>query len=161
MLIFAIEMNNNEHSKYKQLSFFPELESKENGHAIEPVSCSEAQQINDALQRLSHSRFRSSFYLNKADKAYIESHGWDKIAQGTADIIARRLAPAEIANDGRQTPMRHGIFPPFIAQHATACCCRGCLQKWYGIPKGRPLSASEQHFVVSIIMQWLRLHASL
>ena len=22
----------------------------------------------------------------------------------------------------------------FVAQHATACCCRGCLEKWYRVP---------------------------
>lgn len=36
----------------------------------------------------------------------------------------------------------------FIAQHATACCCRGCLYKWHGIPVGRELTAEEQKYVV-------------
>lgn len=113
----------------------------------------------DALfSRLGQSKFRSSFYLNAADKAYIARKGWDKIRQGAAETIARRLAPAVISNDGRQTPMRHGVFPPFIAQHATGCCCRSCLLKWHGIPKGRALTAGEQAYLTDVVMEWLRRH---
>ena len=45
--------------------------------------------------------------------------------------------------------------PVFIAQHATATCCRSCLQKWYGIPKGRALTEEEQAMVTDVIMQWI------
>ena len=69
------------------------------------------------------------------------------------DFVRQRLAPARIPNDGKQTPMRG--HPVFIAQHATATCCRGCLKKWHDIPKGRELTDKEQEYVVSIIMNWL------
>ena len=45
--------------------------------------------------------------------------------------------------------------PVFIAQHATATCCRGCLQKWHRIEKGRALSDDEIKFVVELVMGWL------
>lgn len=105
--------------------------------------------------RLSQSRFRSSFYLNQKDRAIIADKGMATIREHARQIIARRLAPAFIPNDGRQTPMRHGTSPVFIAQHATACCCRGCLEKWHHIPKGRALTVDEQAYVVDVIMQWI------
>ncbi|MDN5554927.1 DUF4186 domain-containing protein [Prevotella sp.] len=114
--------------------------------------------FDNIFDRLSHSKFRSSFYLNNKDKEYIAKRDWDTIRKNTADIISKRLAPADIPNDGRQTPMRHGIFPPFIAQHATGCCCRGCFEKWHNIPKGRQLSEDEQQYAVDIIMEWLKRH---
>lgn len=114
--------------------------------------------FDNIFDRLSHSKFRSSFYLNNKDKDYIAKRDWDTIRKNTADIISKRLAPADIPNDGRQTPMRHGIFPPFIAQHATGCCCRGCFEKWHNIPKGRQLSKDEQQYAVDIIMEWLKRH---
>ena len=52
----------------------------------------------------------------------------------------------------RGAPKGH---PVFLAQHATATCCRGCLEKWHGIEKGRELTASEQQYVVNIIMRWI------
>lgn len=64
-----------------------------------------------------------------------------------------RLAPAVIPNDGKQTPMKG--HPVFLAQHACACCCRGCLEKWHGIPKGRELTGEEQEYVVDVLMTWI------
>ena len=76
------------------------------------------------LVRLSRSNFRSRFHLKAQDKQYIHEKGWNTIADHAADFVSKRLAPAEPKNDGKQTPMRG--HPVFIAQHATACCCRGC-----------------------------------
>lgn len=45
--------------------------------------------------------------------------------------------------------------PVFVAQHATTTCCRGCLAKWHGIPKGRELTAEEQAHVLAAIQRWL------
>jgi hypothetical protein len=46
--------------------------------------------------------------------------------------------------------------PVFIAQHATACCCRGCLHKWHHVPEHRPLTESEQQYIVKILLSWIR-----
>lgn len=108
--------------------------------------------------RLSHSKFRSSFYLNQKDKDIIASKGLATIREHARQIIAKRLAPALIPNDGKQTPMRHGTSPVFIAQHATGCCCRGCLEKWHHIPKGRALTAEEQAYIVEVLMHWIEAH---
>jgi hypothetical protein len=68
-------------------------------------------------------------------------------------FIETRLAPAHPKNDGRQTPMRG--HPVFVAQHATATCCRSCLAKWHGIQSGRALSGDEQSYVLAVIERWL------
>ena len=88
------------------------------------------------------------------DKQYIREKGWNTVADHAADFVSKRLAPAEPKNDGKQTPMRG--HPVFIAQHATACCCRGCLEKWHGIPQGVPLSAEQQVYIVGMLMSWMR-----
>ena len=111
--------------------------------------------IAQLFLRLSHSQFRSRFYLNQKDKDIIAAKGLPTIREHARQIIAKRLAPAVIPNDGKQTPMRHGTSPVFIAQHATACCCRGCLEKWHNIPKGRALTPAEQAYVVEVIMHWI------
>lgn len=70
------------------------------------------------------------------------------------ELVEERLAPAFIPNDGKQTPMRG--HPVFIAQHATACCCRGCLEKWHKIPSGRALTAAEQEYIVGMLLFWMQ-----
>ena len=108
---------------------------------------------SDVLARLATSRFRSRFRLGARERAYAEAEGRDTIEGHARDFIAQRLAPAVPRNDGRQTPMRG--HPVFVAQHATATCCRGCLEKWHGIGRGRELTAGEQARVVALIMAWI------
>lgn len=104
---------------------------------------------------LEASKFRSSFHLKEKDIAYIQEKGLDVIREHARDFIAKREAPAYIPNDGKQTPMRG--HPVFVAQHATGTCCRGCLEKWHRIPKGRELTESQQAYLVDeVIMKWIR-----
>ena len=107
----------------------------------------------DICERLAKSTFSSRFKLKEKEKQYIKEKGIDKIRSHAEDFISKRLAPADIPNDGKQTPMRG--HPVFIAQHATATCCRGCLEKWHKIPKGKILTQAEQRYVVDIIMEWI------
>lgn len=105
------------------------------------------------FQRLGQSEFRSSFSLKSNDRHYVREKGMDAVRRHAQDFIAKRLAPAAPANDGRQTPMRG--HPVFVAQHATATCCRGCLAKWHGIAEGAALSETEQAYLVDVIMEWI------
>lgn len=105
------------------------------------------------LLRLSRSRFRARFRLGAAERGYADTKGRDTIAHHAGDFIATRLALAAPPNDGRQTPMRG--HPVFVAQHATACCCRGCLAKWHGLPPGRALTPAEQARLVALLMRWI------
>ena len=114
----------------------------------------ENQRINRILESLIKSKFRSSFYLKNKDKEYVKEKGIETIEKHTRDFIEKRLAPKEIKNDGKQTPMRG--HPTFIAQHATACCCRGCLNKWHKIPKNIELSNEQKDYIVEVIMTWIK-----
>lgn len=107
----------------------------------------------DLFRRLARSEFRSRFSLKEKDRAYVQEKGLDTIRSHAHDFIGSRLAPAHPKNDGKQTPMRG--HPVFIAQHATATCCRSCLEKWHHIPQGVPLSQEQQDYVVDVIMAWI------
>lgn len=108
---------------------------------------------NDPLAKFANSPFRRRFKLSSQDKAYIQQKGLDTIRRHAQDFIKTRLAPAFIPNDGKQTPMRH--HPVFVAQHATATCCRGCLAKWHHIPSGIQLTDAQQEYIVNLIMLWI------
>lgn len=77
-----------------------------------------------------------------------------KIKEHAYDFITKRLAPKDIPNDGKQTPMKG--HPVFIAQHACACCCRSCLEKWHKIPKDRDLTEKEINYIVNLLMLWIK-----
>ena len=109
--------------------------------------------MEEILNRLSKSKFRSSFHLRKYMIDYINDKGLDKIKEHAYDFINTRLKPKDIPNDGKQTPMKG--HPVFIAQHACACCCRSCLYKWHHIEKDRELSNDEVDYIVNLLMKWI------
>ena len=109
---------------------------------------------DDLFAALGRSRFRGRFRLGPEERRYLGRRGLGVVLRHAADFIAQRLAPPQPKNDGRQTPWRG--HPVFIAQHATATCCRSCLAKWHGLPAGRELTTEEQQYVVSVVENWLR-----
>jgi Domain of unknown function (DUF4186) len=110
--------------------------------------------LDEVFDALAHSAFRRRFRLDVREGEYLRSRGLDIVVAHARDFVARRLAPAEPANDGKQTPYRG--HPVFVAQHATATCCRSCLEKWHGIRRGAELTAEEQAHAVAAIERWLR-----
>jgi hypothetical protein len=114
---------------------------------------SDEDRLDDVFARLAGSTFRSRFRLRGDDLDYLRRRGMDAVVRHAAELIAARLAPAHPANDGKQTPMRG--HPVFLAQHATATCCRGCLAKWHSIPKGRELTEDERRYVVRVTARWI------
>ena len=110
--------------------------------------------FDDMLNRLGKSDFRAKFRLKTKELEYIEQRGLETIKGHARDFISKRIAPAEIPNDGKQTPMRG--HPVFIAQHATATCCRGCINKWHKFPKNVQLSQGQQDYLVDLIMEWIK-----
>jgi hypothetical protein len=111
--------------------------------------------LDDVFNALARSAFRRRFRLAPGERAYLQTKGFPIVLEHARDFIGRRLAPAMPVNDGKQTPFRG--HPVFVAQHATATCCRICLAKWHGIEKGRTLTVEEQNHVIAALERWLRL----
>jgi len=109
--------------------------------------------LDELFAALARSKFRARQRLSPKDRTYLEEKTLPVVLQHARRFVVERLAPAEPRGDGRQTPMRG--HPVFVAQHATATCCRGCLAKWHGIAAGKPFSAEEIDYVVCVIGRWL------
>lgn len=109
--------------------------------------------IEEALDKLKTSKFRGRFKLTAADLAYIERVGIETIERHAADFVRGKLSEAEPKNDGRQTPMRG--HPVIKAMHATATCCRGCMEKWWKVRRGKELTEAQQTKAVNLIIEWI------
>ena len=114
----------------------------------------ERQWIAAMLERLSHSQFRAKFALTDKERAYARAKGKATIDRHAREMLSRphRRQPNR-SNDGRQTPWRG--HPVFTAQHATATCCRGCIEKWHHLPKGRELTEAEVNRLADLVMAWI------
>jgi hypothetical protein len=111
------------------------------------------EELDALLDRIARHPFRARFHLRGRDRATAELRGLATVRAHAAEIVADRLAPAQPRRDGRQTPYRG--HPVFVAQHATATCCRSCLLREHGLPKGRVLTPEERAYVVDVIGRWV------
>ena len=109
--------------------------------------------IDARLRALARQPFRARFHLRGRDAAMVELRGMDVVRRHAGELLAERLAPAAPRKDGKQTPYRG--HPVFVAQHATATCCRSCLERWHGIPKRRALTPEEQAYAIDVICRWI------
>ncbi|AYN38291.1 DUF4186 domain-containing protein [Streptomyces dangxiongensis] len=109
--------------------------------------------LDRRLDALARQPFRARFHLRGRDRATAALKGPVTLRRHAFDLVARRLAPAEPYKDGKQTPYRG--HPVFVAQHATATCCRSCLARWHGIPAGRELTRAQHLYVVDVICRWI------
>ena len=110
-------------------------------------------ELDELFGALAKSAFRRKFHLQGKDLEYLHNKGLTTVLSHANDFMSKRLATACPVKDGKQTPFRG--HPVFVAQHATACCCRGCLEKWHRIPKGRALSVDEQTYILNVLKGWL------
>lgn len=110
-------------------------------------------ELDALIDEIGRQRFRARFHLRGRDRATAILRGPSAIRAHAGELIAQRLAPAFPRNDGKQTPYRG--HPVFVAQHATATCCRSCLAKNHGIAPGVDLTAQQREYVVDVICRWI------
>jgi len=107
---------------------------------------------NIILTKLKNSKFRGSFKLSEKDREIAREKGIETMKKHAVEILEKRIKIMP-KNDRHQTPYKG--YPVFIAQHATATCCRNCLEKWYKIPKDKILSEEEIEFFAGLITEWI------
>lgn len=118
-----------------------------------------SRKIGDAkytFEALKHEKIRHYFFHIPIDQKAI-NHARRKGRTNMIDAIRTRLgkylAVAEPNRDGQQTPFQGNTI--FYAQHATATCCRTCLEYWHDIPKGRPLTEQELNYCIQLIEYYM------
>ena len=111
-------------------------------------------EVDQLFIDLARSPFRRRFRLRAQELRYVERKGLHAVLADASELISKRVGAANPRNDGKQTPFKG--HPVFIAQQATATCCRGCLATWHGIPNGEPLRPVELAHVMAVIERWLR-----
>jgi Domain of unknown function (DUF4186) len=91
--------------------------------------------IDQLFLDLAKSSFRRRFRLRSQELQYLERRGLHAVLADASELVANRLGAANPRNDGKQTPFKG--HPVFIAQHATATCCRGWSRQMARHPKRR------------------------
>ena len=67
--------------------------------------------------------------------------------------IRQAIGAASPYRDGYQTPYTRNAI--YYAQHATASCCRKCVEYWHGIPEGHPLTDEEIDYLAALAWMYI------
>lgn len=87
---------------------------------------------------------------------YARRRGIEGLESTVRTRILKSVGRADDPFDGRQTPREGSGNPIHYAQHATATCCRKCIQYWHQIPQGRALTAAEITYLSALVMGYLQ-----
>jgi hypothetical protein len=75
------------------------------------------------------------------------------IQQDMFTRLERSIKPAIPSRDGYQTPKTGRVI--YYAQHATATCCRTCVEYCHGIPYGQELKDEEVTYLSALGMMYI------
>ena len=115
------------------------------------VTCRDLSDAAHTFEELRKERIRHYFWHVEIDERAVR-HARRKGRRGMNEAADRRIrsAVSQDSNfDGRQTPMEGNAL--YYAQHATAACCRKCIEEWHAIPRGRPLEDVEIGYLVDLV----------
>ncbi len=124
--------------------------------------------INDAIhtfEALKHEKIRHHFWHVEIDQeavAHALRKGRSDLRKAATHRIRKYIGEVHEMSDGKKRPYRDGYQTPysgnsiFYAQHATACCCRACIEYWHNIPQGRDLTEDEIAYLTDLAMLYIK-----
>lgn len=114
--------------------------------------------VDNVFAELQRELIRHVFFnapFDKKSKAQAVKLGRQNLRAKVRPHLEKKVGQAEIYRDGMQTPKGGGAI--HFAQHATATCCRKCIEYWHGIPRGRELTSTELDYCAGLVLAYLDL----
>lgn len=114
--------------------------------------------VEHTFASLERELIRHHFWHKSIDRK-ARDHALRKGKLGLRVAVDHRLrkyvAPprSQLFRDGTQTPVKDNVV--FYGQHATATCCRKCIEAWHGIDRERPLNDEEIAYMTELVMLYV------
>ncbi|NVM29287.1 MAG: DUF4186 family protein [Candidatus Helarchaeota archaeon] len=114
--------------------------------------------LNDVkytIEALRKELFRRRYWARRIDKKLLEpllEKELSEIEKKVENRIRKYVNKKFNDNpwDGRQTPLEGNLI--YFAQHATASCCKKCIEEWHGINRNELLTEEQIKYLVGLIM---------
>jgi hypothetical protein len=86
---------------------------------------------------------------------YARRKGISGLHEAVRNRLRHSVGSANNIYDGRQTPMEGSGNPIHYAQHATASCCRKCMEYWHNMPRSQDLTEEQIEYLAELAMMYL------
>ena len=125
----------------------------------EQIHCRNSRDVENTFAMLKLEKVRHYFWhiqLTQRALNHARRKGRKQLRERVKIHLSKAIGPANPWHDGFQTPMMKDA-PTAIpyAQHATATCCRKCLEYWHGIPQGQPISDQDLAYLTDLLCRYL------
>ena len=112
--------------------------------------------VNYTFKALKYELWRHYYWHIEIDQKAI-NHARRK-GKVTMRIAAEKRIRSSVgaenpSRDGIQTPKKNNAI--YYAQHATASCCRKCVNEWHGIPLGQELTNDQVTYLTDLVMLYI------
>lgn len=112
--------------------------------------------IATTFGELSREWIRHTFFeapFDERSKRQAKQLGLEALKAQVRPLLEKKIGKEKIFRDGTQTKKEGSAI--FYAQHATATCCRKCLEYWYGIARKRKLTKAELDFCENLVVAYI------
>jgi len=116
----------------------------------------DAQYTFDALK---FEMIRHHFWHVEIDQKainYAKRKGLSGLESAARSRLRNSVGSGNNPYDGRQTPMDGSGNPIHYGQHATASCCRKCMEYWHDIPTTMTLTEDQIDYLSELVMLYIK-----
>lgn len=119
----------------------------------------ELSDVEHTVASLERELIRHVYWHKPIDQRAL-NHSKRKGLSGMRQAATNRLrnsvgAPSsQLPREGRQTPFSGNAI--YYAQHATATCCRRCIEAWHGIEREQPLTDQQIGYMTELVMHFIQ-----
>jgi hypothetical protein len=118
----------------------------------------DAEDVAYTVEALKLELIRHEYWCSKAIDPKAETlayrTGLTRLRADAESVIRKSVGPHQHPAQGRQTKWDGNII--YYGQHATACCCRRCIEVWHGIPRNRDLTEDEVRYFIELLCVYMR-----
>jgi hypothetical protein len=114
--------------------------------------------VHGVFSELKHEFIRHVFFhaeFDDASRAEAVKLGPQGLRAKVRPYLEKKVGRAKIWRDGTQTPKDGSAI--HFGQHATATCCRKCIEYWHGIERDRQLTPEELDYCTGLVCAYLDL----
>ena len=112
--------------------------------------------VEGTFSELAHEWIRHVFFhapFDAKSKEQARELGLDGLKASIRPLLEKKIGSKKIFRDGTQTKKEGSAI--HYAQHATATCCRKCLEYWHGIERHRDMTKEELDYCEGLVTAYL------
>ena len=114
--------------------------------------------VENTVASLERELIRHHYWHKSIDEKAVRHatrKGLNGIREATEHRLRKYVGPprSQLFRDGTQTPSSGNAI--YYAQHATATCCRKCIEAWHGIEREKPLRDDELGYMTELVMHFI------